>query len=328
MRKPNSSTPSLRILGVLLPALLLTACGPSPGPPSEGPDADPDSALSGSRKAADAGLVDGEFLTARMWNDGKAEVAFYEVRRNRNQYGEEADQSFVVGSYLVKHGFDVARMSKATGEGESIASFKYALFYEFESKSYQYKRAYVTNAEQRTLAPLKSSFTMFDWCSNTYEELSFPADGGMRLIRRTDDYGNREEQLPVFPGAFPVAEVPLVMRALRVAEGKPARFIVIDRDGSLVDAEARRVGEEDVSTPAGRFATERLELRLAREVSSPIGERTDTLETYWRSTGPERLLVAIQGSTGRYRMELQEALRSPYWNEDLWPRLQRVTTRP
>ena len=61
---------------------------------------------------------------------------------------------------------------------------------------------------------------------------------------------------------------------------------------------------------------------------SLIGEETDASETYWRGTDPARLLLKIEGETGRYRMTLVEQLRTPYWRENLWPRLTQVTQRP
>ena len=44
--------------------------------------------------------------------------------------------------------------------------------------------------------------------------------------------------------------------------------------------------------------------------------------------GPDRLLLKLESQKGRYRMTLVEHLRTPYWEENLWSRLQRVTSRP
>src|SRR5690606_35275280 len=137
--------------------------------------------------------TDGAYLTSAFWNDGKAEVAFYQVERSRNQYGRPDHQRFVAGTYVVKHDFDRAAMTKAAeGAADAVSAFKYALFYEVESGSYQYKRHWVVNARQADLAPLKASFTSFDWCANRYDELAFDAGGTVHRLMRSDDYGNAE----------------------------------------------------------------------------------------------------------------------------------------
>jgi hypothetical protein len=63
-------------------------------------------------------------------------------------------------------------------------------------------------------------------------------------------------------------------------------------------------------------------------VPSLVGEETDQSETYWRGTDTARLLLKVESETGRYEMTLVEALRTAYWQENLWPRLDRVTDRP
>ncbi|MFT4605063.1 MAG: hypothetical protein ACI9W4_001802 [Rhodothermales bacterium] len=88
-------------------------------------------------------VSDGAYLTSDLWNDGQAEVAFYQVTRSQDQYGRDRDQSFLAGTYLVKHDFDREAGSKATASStDPVPAFKYALFYEFESRSYEYKRSW------------------------------------------------------------------------------------------------------------------------------------------------------------------------------------------
>ena len=80
--------------------------------------------------------------------------------------------------------------------------------------------------------------------------------------------------------------------------------------------------------PTGVVEAERIAVRYEASVRSLIGEKTDAAETYWRGVDPARLLLKIESETGRYRMTLVEHLRSPYWRENLWPRLTQVTQRP
>jgi len=273
-------------------------------------------------------LVDDAYLTADRWNDGQAEIAFYRVERDFNQYGQPADQSFLVGTYLVKHNFSVGQMTKATDEIAGEPAFKYGLFYEFESGSYQYKRSYVTNARQRDLRPFKQSFTSFDWCSNQYEEFAFHMTGAIDYRMRSDDYGNEQARYVFQPRAYPAAELPLLVRGLDFADASSHTFTVLRPDGTFIPVEARFVGRDTLQLATGTMPAERVQLSYGQRTPSPIAETVDSTETYWRGTGPFRRLLQMESGSGSYRMELVEHLRSPYWEENLWPRLERIAERP
>ena len=273
-------------------------------------------------------LTDGAYLTADLWNDGQAEVAFYRVERDFNQYGQPAEQSFVVGTYLVKHNFSVGQMTKATDRIAGEPAFKYGFFYEFESGSYQYKRHYVTNARQGDMRPFKQSFTSFDWCSNAYEEFAFHMTGAIDYLKRSDDYGNEQARYVFQPRAFPAAQIPLLVRALDFGEQDAHTFTVLHPDGTFLPVTARLAGRDSVQLAMGTLPAERVRLTYSQRTPSPIAETVDSTETYWRGTGTARRLLQLESGSGSYRMELVEHLRSPYWEENLWPRLERIEERP
>jgi hypothetical protein len=291
--------------------LIVVGCG---GPPSD------------TSSTSDP-ITDADYLTADTWNDGQAEIAFYNVERTRNQYGEDEAQSFTAGTYLVKHQFSPEEMTKVT-DGGGVSAFKYAFFYEFESGSYEYKRNWVVNARQSDLRPFKQSFTSFDWCSNQYRELAFSPDGPVEVRMRSDDYGNRRASFSARSQSYPIAQVPLLVRGLDVAEADTVSFAVATPEEGHVPATAVLMGQDSVDTPAGRYATERIRVRYEAPVPSMVGEESDSTETYWRGTGPQRLLVKMEAASGRYRVTLVEHLRSAYWQENLWPRLERIEARP
>lgn len=273
-------------------------------------------------------LVDESFLTADRWNDGQAEVAFYRVERDFNQYGQPADQSFLVGTYLVKHNFSVGQMTKATDEIAGEPAFKYGFFYEFESGSYQYKRNYVTNARQRDLRPFKHSFTSFDWCSNLYREFAFHMTGAIDYLERSDDYGNEQARYVFQPRAYPAAQLPLLVRGLDFSDAQTHTFTVLRPDGTFVPVDARYAGRDTLQLDVGTMPAEQVHLAYNQRTPSPIAESVDSTETYWRGTGRARRLLQIESGSGSYRMELVEHLRTAYWEENLWTRLNRVAERP
>lgn len=286
--------------------------------PSAAPDTDRDA----------PSITDASYLTADRWNDGKAEVAFYRVERTRDQYGRSNDQRFMVGTYLVKHRFSPDEMSKVT-DGSGVSSFKYALFYEFESGSYQYKRNWVVNARQRDLQPFKQSFTSFDWCSNLYREQAFSPGGPIEVRKRSDDYGNRRATFDTQPNSYPPAQLPLLIRGVDFGEADTLSFAVsVAEERTHVSAQAVRQDTVTMDTEAGALETERIAVSYEESVPSPIGEESARAEIYWRSTGPDRLLVKMAAENGRYQMTLVEQLRTAYWKENLWPKLDRMETRP
>ena len=273
-------------------------------------------------------ITDRAYLTADHWNDGRAEVAFYRVERTRDQYGRDRPQQFLVGTYLVKQRFSPAEMTKVT-DGSGVSAFKYALFYELESGSYQYKRSWVVNARQEDLRPYKQSFTSFDWCSNQYRELAFAPDGPIEVRMRSDDYGNGRATIDSKQQSYPPAQLPLLVRGLDGAAPDTTTFSVVVADSAAhVPARAVHAGRDSVTIPAGRFEADRITVTYDRPVPSPIGETSAGTETYWVHTGPQRRLLRVEAADGRYRMALVEHLRSAYWRENLWDRLDRVDERP
>jgi hypothetical protein len=300
---------------LLLATLLIGAAGClTPAPSPEVPD-------------AERAIADTSYLTADLWNDGQAEVAFYRVQRTRDQYGNPNEQTFMVGTYLVKHRFSPEEMTKKT-DGSGVPSFKYALFYELESGSYQYKRNWVVNARQEDLRPFKHSFTSFDWCSNQYREMAFPMDGAVEVRMRSDDYGNRRSDFAAQAHSYPPAHIPLLVRSLDFGRTDTLSFSVTTSEGTHVPATATLAGPDRVGVAADTAAAQRIVVAYDEPVPSPIAERTDERETYWRGTGADRRLLRVAGASGRYRMDLVEHRRSPYWQENLWTRLDRVDDRP
>ncbi|WP_258096017.1 hypothetical protein [Salinibacter sp. 10B] len=301
----------VRVLFLVLYIAVLAGCGGTTEPQSER-----------------APITDVSYLTADVWNDGQAEVAFYQVERTRDQYGRSNQQRFVVGTYLVKHRFRPTAMTKAT-DGTGTPAFKYAFFYELDSGSYQYKRNWVVNARQNDLRPFKHSFTSFDWCSNQYREMAFPPDGRVEVRMRSDDYGNRRTSFSSRPQSYPPAELPLLIRGLDFGRSDTLRFHVTVADSAEhVPAKAVRLGRDSLDIAAGTVPAERIAVSYESPVPSLIGEVTDSVETYWRGIGAQRRLLRVNAESGRYQMELVEHVRSPYWKENIWTRLARVSERP
>ncbi|CAN5543637.1 hypothetical protein BH23BAC4_BH23BAC4_04360 [soil metagenome] len=268
------------------------------------------------------------FLSGDLWDDGLAEVAFYNLTRTQDVYGQPADERVLVGTYLVKHDYSPSAEAKdQRNAGDAIEAFKFALFYTLPSGSYEYRRAHVVNSSRREGQPLKWSFTQFDWCSNVYEEMVFSGDR-VRGLFRSDDYGNRTLEQRAVAGAVPAAHVPLLVRMSDLAPGDSLSFSIITLDGEAIPGVMTSVGSEEYSLSGAITTAEILEVRYAAQVPSPIGELAATSERYWVGPLPDRILYRIEAADGRYRLEMVESARSAYWEENVFDGLSQVRQRP
>ena len=93
------------------------------------------------------------------------------------------------------------------------------------------------------------------------------------------------------------------------------------------DSNARRQGVAKGRADDNHFRNAS-DKSVKRAGHSTLGPCIKTLRPRRRGVDPARLLLKLEGETGRYRMTLVEHLRTPYWRENLWPRLARVSQRP
>lgn len=175
---------------------------------------------------------------------------------------------------------------------------------------------------------MKSSFTSFDWCSNQYREFFFDDGGAVNYLMRSDDYGNARRSFDYASGSYPPAMLPLYIRGLDLAQTGDISLALLLESGRTIGATARVAGRDSVTTPAGTFNAHRVEIQYAEAAPSPIAEVTDANETYWIGDDEARTLLRVESESGRYEMDLVEHLRSAYWDEDVYERLERVDTRP
>ncbi|MFB6247810.1 MAG: hypothetical protein ABEL97_04495, partial [Salinibacter sp.] len=156
-----------------------------------------------------------------------------------------------------------------------------------------------------------------------------PPDGPVEVRMRSDDYGNRRTSFASRAQSYPPAQIPLLVRGLDVETADTLAFAVAVGDSTThVPARAVHRGRDSVDTEAGTFAADRIAVTYDAPVPSPIGETSATTEIYWVGTGPGRRLLRVAAGSGRYQMTLVEHLRTAYWNENLWPRLSRIESRP
>jgi hypothetical protein len=243
-----------------------------------------------------ATITDRAWLTQPLWNDGKSEVSFYEGWILEG----ETRRTFQLATQLTKQSFDPIEQTKSeTG----IPDFKWTLFYEHAAGSEQFKHSYVANLMQATLQSLKVSANRFDWCSNQYRELAFLPNFEIRVLARSDDYGNTDRIVPFEPLTYPAVAVPLLVRAIDFSRMKQVDFGVMLMDGTHVDAMVELVGTEQDS--------EKLVVHYAHAIESTFGPRAQK-EIYWRGVDPARTLLRMESENGNYGVTFVETIRAAY----------------
>ncbi|MFO8233349.1 MAG: hypothetical protein R6U20_11860 [Longimonas sp.] len=310
----------------LLAGLFLLATGGC----TEAPDPATTAASETNRQLSASLALDDTYLTSDRWDQGEAEFAFYEATRTHTAYDEADEHSFMVGSFTVKHAYDPNAQTKATDEDDGVSAFKSALFYRFESGSYEYRRSYVSNVRQRDLRPFKQSFTSFDWCSNQYRELSISDDDTVDYWMRSDDYGNDTGSFGYQTGGYTTAQMPLFIRSLDIDDRTEHLFYRMTADGNYVRSQAAFIRTDSVTVESGTYPAERITVTYEEPVPSMVAEHDVTQAIYWRHTGDDRRLLRIQerNDEASYTMNLVEHLWSAYWSENLWDEVERISERP
>ncbi len=266
-------------------------------------------------------ISDSAYLNQALFDDGKAEVSFYQAFFKKGEQRVEFD----LGTYLIKHNFDPERQSKATSDG--VPGFKFAQFHEYVSGSEEFKYSYVVNAARADMRPMKASRNTFDWCSNQYRELAFTAQNKIRVLMRSDDYGNTEREASYREKTYPLAQLPLLVRTLDFAKEKQADFSVLEMDGSIISAMAELKGKESVQIAGAQLEAEKIRVFFAKSVGSLLtGAAKHNELVFWRGTDPARTLLKWQSAVEG--VELVETLRSAYWQEDVFARLKKPRAHP
>ncbi len=266
-------------------------------------------------------ISDSAYLNQALFDDGKAEVSFYQA------YFKKGEQrvSFDMGTYLIKHNFDPERQSKASSGG--VPSFKFAQFHEYVSGSEEFKYSYVVNAARADMRPMKASRNTFDWCSNQYRELAFTAQSKIQVLMRSDDYGNTRREASYREKTYPLAQLPLLIRALDFSKEQQADFSVLEMDGGIISAMAELKGKETIQIANQQVEAEKIRVFFAKSVGSLLTGAAEHNELiFWRGTDPARTLLKWQSEVEGG--ELEETLRSAYWQEDVFSRLKKPRAHP
>jgi len=333
-----------------LTAPATTASGTAKSPTPQGhPD-------QGATQDGTEPALDRAFLSLPRWDDGLAELAYYEL----SDTGAESPQGEgrLALSILVKHRIDRTTGSKIGDEAKMVDAFFPIFLYDLADPGgpVPVRRFFSGQARQRDLAPLDSSVVEVSATDQCGAILLMAPDGRFPDVRNC--HVRRPPPLPQVsdPTAddsarapYLVHLVPLVIRALalpgEVGEadettsaagpvGPLGELPIRLPDGRVTTATVRYDGRETLATADGEHTCDRFEVTYERPASDPWGDLLPTsllgplpeVETYWRDIGEHHQIVRMEA--GGKTLTLIEEIRAPHWSEDFYPRLQRVTGVP
>ena len=259
--------------------------------------------------------IDPSFGSGAIWDDGLAEVAHYEA--HRMVYG--ADRAFLTTLITVKEDLDARTAVKADAPHTGrpiITVLKLNIVSMIPAGNYPYN--YMTSVFARRDDPrilVKAASSSQDWCGTTFKEV-VTWDGPPRLQFHSyfDAQADGVHPITLDAGALLEEQLFLVMRAVLPAAGETARIPIHESliSNSVPRAPVPRMvrlvhaGSESLSTPAGRFETNRYDLHDDTASSGP-------LLSYWIEQGARRALVEFSAADGRSLL-LKEITRRNYWS--------------
>jgi hypothetical protein len=296
----------LGLLPTALSLLALACAAPAPQPPAPREPAQPASGPAG---------FTADWARDSLWDDGRAEVAFYDARRPVYDRPTDYPATLIV----VKEDLDARTLVKADPpyEGRTLLPvMKLGADHRFDAPTMPYR--FTLSAFVRRDAParlVKLVFGAQEWCGVTYKRLD-ASGAAARLDFHSYFDGEASGSHPVALAAADLAEdqLPLTLRGLEFAEGLEVRTRILPTLASirvpgppaLDDATIRVAGVETVATGRGR--EEAWIVRVA------FGE---VRQTWWLARERPHIVLAMESSDGR-GLRLARVTRAAYWEEPLW----------
>ncbi|MGH9780068.1 MAG: hypothetical protein ACRD5I_16830, partial [Candidatus Acidiferrales bacterium] len=234
------------VAAVLFASVLLA--GPSQAPPAA------------AQAPAD---FDSTWSRDALWDDGQAEVALYAAKRP--QYGKS--ESYEAVFIIVKEDFDAKLLVKADPpyEGRQLVPvLKLNAVHSYWTPNYPYHfLASVFVRRDDPGALVKLTVGSQEWCGNTFKLVKTAPRPELTVHSYFDPEGDATRPLDLRPGDLLEDQLPLALRGLAFAPGVEVRRRILSslisnklgREPQFLDATITVVGEENLATPAGRFAS-------------------------------------------------------------------------
>lgn len=303
--RPHGRSPVLVIVPIVAVLVLGGCAAPAPPEPAAAPP-------SGATLPAGFSAA---WATDPLWDDGRAEVAFYAARRP--VYGRPTDYPATL--IVVKEDLDAATLVKADPPyaGRALVPvLKLAADHRFDAPTMPYR--FTLNAFVRREAParlVKLVFGAQEWCGVTFKRLE-AAGAAARLDFHSyfDGEASGTHAVDFAAGDLAEDQLPLALRSLEFAEGLEIGARILPTLASLrvpgppaaVPARLRVAAAEAIRTGRGREEAWKVEVEFG-----------PTRQTWWLARERPHAVLAMESSDGR-RLRLERLTRAAYWSDPLW----------
>lgn len=277
--------------------------------------------------------MDASFWNSKLWNDGGAEIAFYELRIPQSR------EPVLAGSILVKHRLDRSGLFKVDGvKPGSEEAWQWIVLYGFEAPAAgPTRRFFMLEARRRDLQPWRFRAAESSWEGHCGYWITLDADETALQERGSScetllPLKDLERSHPYEEATYLRAQMPLLVRGVDFSN-RPRHELALLAAGHRIQARLERLGVETVRLPGGAEEAEKIAVEYSqaprfRAATAPPGPfgAGGRREIYWRRTGANRQILRMEGDG--YGMTLIEELRAKHWKEDFSPRLERVRRYP
>ena len=258
------------------------------------------------------------------WGDGKAEVNGYAIQSPR--YGQDRPGEAVL--VFVTETLTHSKRVKTDGnQADTLPVMKLNAIHDFQTGMYDYNLMTSTfvplNGETPRGIPTKISFSMQEWCGNTYAEATTVHQYGepvtaIRLQSHNymDGQGGTTMNLPLRQHGISTDALPILVRGiagqlLEPGETQPVNLLPRMADSHMNQVPwswqkavfSRSSTTKKTRVPAGEYET----------FSMTVKPATGTTVTYLVDTNPPHRIIGWETDNGE-KASLTGSIRTKYWN--------------
>jgi len=250
---------------------------------------------------------------ARLWDDGRAEVAFYDSERVDGGKPRTFREQIIISQEDLRADTLVKADNKKAQK--TLRAFKMSQVVRYDTDNYPVSFMTTTfSPEDHPERPLKITVGAQDWEGTTFKMLTVreAEKATLEWNSRFDGEADKSVELLMEPKDVFEDQLPLALRAMPLKDGFVAEFRLWDNLTSI------RAQEPRVSTAV--VTVEGEELVRCRAGSLPSWKvtvaRPTGVDTYWFEKAAPRILTKMETSDGRKRL-LHGRARWSFWDRRL-----------
>ncbi|GAB4234517.1 MAG: hypothetical protein Tsb0034_08190 [Ekhidna sp.] len=289
-------------------------------------------------------LFSSHFIENKIWDNGKAEISYYLLRRIDTLYvGTDFHITEHVDTFeisIVKNQYNLKDLKKSIGDNENSVQVFSMIQRRLKGPLYtgQSKSSSVQLIREN-LRPIKASILEHSLEGNSFHEIRF-RDGLVEQLSIGDGMKKFDGSYPITKNYYALEEIPLIVRSLNFEKDSifVLPFITIQFDRSLIakaltgdfrfQVEITNLGEKMLSKADSTVLVDKIQVKYPEDVFPPtkvLGHMIPSSEIYFISKYNRRQIVRIVSTPGVFRrhkvrvkssysMELLGSSFMDWWN--------------